>query len=503
MHLTGKTDQFLIKALLERAKGSLLDIIANYYKSPARDVTLLSPFAQQIRSLYLERISSDQVQEFSETISGPLPLLHALKIDAVKYWGGPNSLVAPTLPLFKNAVNLGRVVLCIDEFPSLQHFNFPHLTNFKLTTYVGTFPVSRLLNLLEASPVLRRIEIAINTRLLQEGVPPERAVVLPCVKTFCLWIVNDRPDCEVATHISCPSAKSATFEHWMECAGIQIPRDIYPPPAPWNTIVRQFTNDTVERVVLETTIDEELHIKCSIIFGSSDGTTLNLCYAHHGTEEDGEMERNLNERLPEVFAQASRAIKNYSLLANIRDLYIRGGDLVTANLELTTKDVGQLLGSMGPLEKLTLDGCDLRPYLDPFLDVPLFPEGIQPVSFPPIKKFVIIKPVQSFRDDEVYAAAIVKLTRSQHARGVHFDLVEFQTIVPSPVVDELAFFVGGVEYYDEMLSDGDEYQDHCLPEEDEPCSVPLLACHYIERCTLAVCYMLCLVIVRSAESRPF
>ena len=50
----------------------------------------------------------------------------------------------------------------------------------------------------------------------------------------------------------------------------------------------------------------------------------------------------------------------------------------------------------------------------------------------------------------------MKLARSQHARGVHFDLVESQTIVPSPVVDELASFVGGVEYSNEMLSDRDE-----------------------------------------------
>ena len=292
-------DQLLIEALLERAKGSLLDITANYFMSPIRDVALLSPFAQQIRSLCLEYISSDQVQELSEAISGPLPLLHTLEIDARVYWGGPDPLVAPTLTLFKNAVNLRRFVLHMDEFPSLQHFTFSHPTNFDFSTCVNTFPVSRLLNFLKASPALQRTSMTIEADLFHEDIPPERVVVLPHDETFILRIVNNGPGCEVATHISCPSAKSATFEHWMECAGFQIPRDIYSPPAPWETIVRQFTNDTVERVVLETTIDEELHIKCSIIFKSSDGTTLNLCYTHHSTEEDGEMERNLNERLPE------------------------------------------------------------------------------------------------------------------------------------------------------------------------------------------------------------
>jgi len=110
---------------------------------------------------------------------------------------------------------------------------------------------------------------------------------------------------------------------------------------------------------------------------------------------------------------------------------------------------------MGPLENLTLDGCDLRPYLDPFLDTQLFPEAIQPTSFPPIKELVIANPVQSFHD-KVYAAAAVKLTRSQHAREVPFERVEFRTTVPTLMIDELVGFVDMVEWYEETVSDRDE-----------------------------------------------
>ena len=127
---------------------------------------------------------------------------------------------------------------------------------------------------------------------------------------------------------------------------------------------------------------------------------------------------------------------------------------VAGNLEPVANAVGRLFGSMGPLENLTLDGCDLQPYLDPFLDTPLFPGAIQTTSFPPIKGLVIIKPVQSFHD-KVYAAAIVGLVRSQHARGRPFERVKFRTTVPTLVIDELAGFVGGVEWYDETVSDGD------------------------------------------------
>jgi hypothetical protein len=52
----------------------------------------------------------------------------SLEIDGEKYLGGPVSLVASTLPLFKSAANLKNFVLRIGEFPSLRHFTFPDLT---------------------------------------------------------------------------------------------------------------------------------------------------------------------------------------------------------------------------------------------------------------------------------------------------------------------------------------------------------------------------------------
>ena len=172
----------------------------------------------------------------------------------------------------------------------------------------------------------------------------------------------------------------------------------------------------------------------------------------------------LEETLPGIFSQAFRTIRRHPLLANVRHLCIRGGNLVTGNPKLITKAVGRLLRSMGPLENLTLDNCDPRPYLDAFLDTPLFPKAIQPTSFPPVKELTIINPVQLFYHKE-YATAIVRLARSQHAREVPFEsvvfrmivpLAFFRTMVPLVAIDELAAFVNTVKLYDETPSDEDE-----------------------------------------------
>jgi len=447
LYLSGKTDKLLVATLLERVKGSPLDIITSYYGSPVRDVTLLSPFARQIRSLRIKSACSDEVQNLSAAISEPLILLHTLEVDAKGYLNGPRSLAAPTTPLFKTAVNLKKFDLDIGRHPSLRCFTFPNLTTFIFSTWTAheAFSVSELLDFLEASPTLRQIDMTINADLLHEDVPPGRVIVLPSATTFFLGIINYGPGCEIATHISCPSAVRAKFEHWLDCAGCDVPEDAYPPSVSWSAIVRQYTKGTAERVVLKMAMDEYLTIDCSVAFRSSDRATLEFSYTHHSIEDQDDMDTILNERLPCVFSQASRTIRNHPLLANVRRLWIRGGGLAAGDLELATSDVGLLLGSMGPLREVILDGCDLRPYLNAFLGTPHSPNPTQPASFPPVKKLVITDPVQSFHNDEVSAAAIVELARLQHSRGIPFERMTFNTGVPSLVMKELASFVNTVE----------------------------------------------------------
>ena len=446
LHLAGRMGSPRMKTLLGRAKGSPLDITIDYYRSSFSDATLLSPFVQQIRSLKLKYTSSGEIQDLSIAIPGPLPLLDTLEIDARGYLGGPRSLVAPTLPLFESATNLKNFDLCIIQFPSLRHFTFPNLTTLNFSTWITTYPVSELLNFLEASPALRWVRMRIEANQFHEDAPPGRIIVLPYVKTFYLAVRGRGPGFEILAHISCPFGERVEFAYELERGGYTVPEAIYPSATSWNTIVHQYTKGTVERAALEMTIDEGLRIDCSITFRSSDRATLKLCYTHYIPKED-EMKTILEKRIPRIFSQALQTIQDHPLLANVKHLYIRGGDFLTGNLELVTNAVGRLFGSIGALEDLTLDDCDIRPYLDAFLDTPLFPTAIQPTSFPPIKELVIINPVQSFHKDKVYAAAIVKLTRSQYTRGVPFERVELK--VPPLVIDELAAFIGTMERYDE------------------------------------------------------
>ena len=211
------------------------------------------------------------------------------------------------------------------------------------------FPVPQLLDFLEASPSLQWISLLIQVDLLLEDVPPERVIVLPHVETFYLEVANDSPGCEITTHISCPSAKCAQFFHALECAGYDIPEGIYPSSNSWNAITRQYTKGTVEQVALRTTMDKDLTIGCLTTFWSSDGASLELCYIHHSIENQDSMNTILNERLPGIFSQAFRTIRDQPLLANIRYLHIEGGGLDTGDLELATNDeLGNCLDPWDP-----------------------------------------------------------------------------------------------------------------------------------------------------------
>jgi hypothetical protein len=103
--------------------------------------------------------------------------------------------------------------------------------------------------------------------------------------------------------------------------------------------------------------------------------------------------------------------------------------------------------------------CDHNP--NAFPDTPLFPKAIRPAPFLPVKELVIINLVQSFYDDNAYAAAIAKLARSQYTRGMPFERMEPHTTVPPLVMDEMAAFCqhGGMVYM--MLLDEGESWVRC------------------------------------------
>ena len=438
-------DPHLLATLLKRARQTPLDITLHYSGFPIHYLIPPYPFAQQIRSLDVNDASRDDILNLSAAISGPLPLLRNLSIEDDEYSDDSHFPFAPTFPLFQGAVNVKEFLLYTFNPSSLSQFAFPNLTTFDLLVrdaWEG-FSASLLLNFLEASPSLQDISIVITGNISYNGVFRDRVLVLPCVKDFCLDTATERSSWGLATHLSCPSVERAEF--WLRTTiyGYDVPEDIYPPPPQWNAIVRQYPMAMVDEVELRLAMDEEL--TCTINFWSSKGATLDLHYTHFiggGPDRATILDEKIGS---DVFSQASKTIRDYPQLEDIRRLSIVGGGLLAGHLELTANDVGKLLGSVGPLEGLDLEGCDLRPYLDPFLETPLFPDAIQPISFPPIKEFTIFDPIQSLCDNEAYAAAVVGLAKSQHARGVPFERVFLPPIVPSWVVEGLSLSVNKVE----------------------------------------------------------
>jgi hypothetical protein len=438
-----------VKTLLERAKGSVLDITVGGV-DPACAVALLLPHAQQIR--FLDFACDDWIdiiQRFSGVNSGPLPLLTTLKITAVDdvTLEEPDDMTSPSpsLSLFSHAVNLNEFFLHSDGSLSLRHFRFPNLTTFELSAVPGEdFRASQLLDFLEASPMLRTVDMNIITDIVLEGVPRERVVVLPNVETFRLVMSKSGPGYEIAAHISCPSARHASFMYETHTNGT-IFRGIFPSSISWNAIVRQYAGSSVEGVTLEMRIGSDYAITCSLAFRSSDATTTRLDFkvaASDGYDSD------FPGLYCEAFSQASRTIRDHPLLANIKRLCFNHSyySFDYTRRRRIANEVGQLFKCVGPLEELTLNGCDLRSYLIPFLDRPEPYDIEQPVAFPAVKKLTISHPAPISQGE--CGRTIVKLAKSQHALGVPFDVTVRMSRLPQTIVEDLRPWVEAVDCYE-------------------------------------------------------
>jgi hypothetical protein len=435
-----------VKTLLERAKGSALDITVNDM-DPVRAMALLPPHAKQIRSLDFAYNYWADIQRFSGANSGPLPLLTTLRITAVNEFSleALDDMTLPSLPLFSNAANLKNFFLCLDGYSSFGHFNFPSLTTFELSVMSeDDFHASRLLNFLEASPLLRMVDMKIIADIVLEGVPQERLVLLPDVETFRLVLSDGGPGYKVAAHISCPSAKHMSLMHDTYTDEVDS-SEIFPSSTSWNAIVRQYTRSPVEEVTLETRIGSNL--KFSLTFQSPDATVTRLGFEAAATRGyDGD----LLELYCKAFSRASRTIRDHPLLANVKRLHFNHSFYLfgCAQRRLIAHEVGQLFKSVGPLEELTFDCCDLRSYLI-FLDLPEPYDIEQPVAFPAVKELTILHPVTP-RNERT--AIIVRLAKSQYALGVPFERVTVRMEnLPTAIAEGLGPWVGAVDVCEQVF----------------------------------------------------
>ena len=450
-----------MKTMLERAKGSALNIITNSTQ-PDGTVKLLLPNSTQIEYIYFKCSHWKDIQRFSEINSGPLPLLRTLRISAVGEFnlGNLDDMTAPSLPLFRNAVNLGKLQLHSEGLPFLNNFIFPSLTTFELSTSeVEGFRASQLLDFLEASPMLQTIYMDIVADISLEGVR-ESLVVLPNVKVFTLIVDDGGPGYEIAAHISCPPAMHTSLVHRTDLLN-STPREIFPTPVSWNAIVRQYAKSPVEEVPLRMGFARNPIIECSLTFRCPDAAMFSLCFqvgSSDGVDEHDPLfpyERILYE----IFHQACRTIQDHTLLASVKRLHIDHNIIAVRACPLfphLSAEVRQLFKSVGPLEKLTTHRCDLHLYFNPSSDSLGF-NTEEPIAYPPIREIMILHSLRHHRDERM--TIIVELARSQHALGIPFErMTVCMEDIPTVMEEMLRPWVGTVECL-EMRSDGG-YEGH-------------------------------------------
>jgi hypothetical protein len=431
-----------VKTLLERARGSALDITVNH-TNPIGAMALLPPHNKQIKHLHFASSYWEDVQRFSEANSGPLPLLTTLKISIIVKFNMEyfNEITPPPLPLFSSAINLKKFVLHSDALASLDRFGFPNLTTFKLlVTPEDGFYVSQLLSFLEASPALQKVDMRIVADILFEGIPRERVVVLPDVETFRLSMTDGGPGYRMAAHISCPSARHTLITHDMFTSEMAT-QEIFPSSASWNAIARQYSRSPVEEVALEMQVDSNRTTAFSLTFRSSNATAIELGFKI--TANDKKDRGFLEEAHYKIFSRASKTIRDHPLLANVRRLHFDHNSYLFGSTQrgLIANQIGRIFKSVGPLEKLVIDGCDLRSYFIPFFDSP---EIEQPVTFPQVEELAVLHPLPA--SQKACMSAIVGLAKSQHALGVPFKHVTVHmTRLPKSMAEELGKWVETVD----------------------------------------------------------
>ena len=448
-----------MKVLLERAKGSALDISCAHLDR-ADILALLSLHAQQFRTLDFANNFWSSIQRFSEAVPGPLPLLHTLKINVVDiYMLGPIALETmdpPSLPFFNGAVNLKNLILHSERETYLNHFVFPNLTTFELLAKPASeeFPFSELLDFLEASPTLQSVHIRIVAETFPGDIPPERVVVLPNAEIFS--VTQDEPSYGIAAHVSCPSARLMSFVYEQDVES-EIPQEIFPTSSSWNAVGPQYMASTINEIVLGITAGNNI-IFCSLSFSFPGLATLELGYRMiTGVGYYHESSASLGEKHSRIFSRALKAVRKHPLLNKVKRLRIQDSHVYLAphHLARIATEAARLFEFASPLEELTLDVDNLRPFISPFFDLPESQVSLQPHTFPSIKGLTIAEHPGRPLDGEC-VTAIVGFVKSQHMRGVPLERAIFQMeFPPTGMAERLKPWVGTV-HFSEVNLGGDQ-----------------------------------------------
>ena len=443
-----------ITTLLRRAKGSGLDVTVN---DGARLSTITLLPLHQIRRLDFTYSYWEDILSFSEIASGPFLLLRTLKVANIETHVQLSALNPPiSSPFFRGAANLDHFILSGSP-QLLDHFAFPNLTTFELLTYsVKGSGASNLLNFLEASPALRRVELKATGGIVLEDTPRETVVVLPNVETFSLR-VRDRTATQaydMAAYISCPCAKYTSLIHEMDEEVVTPDLEIFPVPASWSRILRQYTRSPAEEVVLELEFSEDpFSLMCSLTFRSPDATVIRLCLeTFNSVADEDELFMRFEEIACEAFSGAHTIIQKHPLLSHIKRLRVKYRSIIE-NSDLIPRmatEIGRLFCSIGPLDELTIYNCDPHIYLGSIAP-PKYNLWQRQIVFPHIKELTISHPLMYYDYDEGgFLNTIVELAKTHHSLGIPFErvTVRAETIFEG-VEERLKQWVGIANCYEE------------------------------------------------------
>jgi hypothetical protein len=223
---------------------------------------------------------------------------------------------------------------------------------------------------------------------------------------------------------------------------------IFPTPVLWDTIVHQYTANPIEEVTLEIDGPDDDSIRSCLTFRTSDATTVKLGFDVDNTGIDrDELIMPRAEMGWEIFSQALTTIRDHPLISHVKRLRIkyRAAAPHTFGMLAVVDKVRELFHSLGPLDELSICGCDLHVFLATFIDDPVFDDLEQPIVFPQIRELAILHPLMD--DDEMECVdAIKELAMSQYILGVPFEHVTVRMwSLPDGMAEELGQWVARVD----------------------------------------------------------
>ncbi|KAF9783855.1 hypothetical protein BJ322DRAFT_1211778 [Thelephora terrestris] len=439
-----KKGEECVSTLLERAKGSALDVVA-HRDDPVGTITLISPRAQQIRHLEFRYNRWQDIVTFS-AFNPPLRTLKIIHPDNKYSDGQPVGVAPPSYTLFSGSINLEQFVFHTWMLSLLNQFSFPNLTTFELFSVPGGgYSALYLLDFLKASPTLQLVKVKISADILMQDVPQEMVVVLPNAETFSLCVL-DLPTTrvyDIGAQISCPCAKQMVLTCEIVDRDMSLFLEMFPTPVLWDKIVHQHMTNLIEEVTLEID-DSDDNIGSLLTFRTSDATTFRLGFDVAETDADRDVIKIPRaEKSWEIFSQALTTIRDHPLISHIKRLRIkyRAAAPHTFGMLAVVDKVRDLFHSLGPLDELTICGCDLHVFLATFLDDPVFHDMEQPIVFPSIRELVILHPVMDV-DEMECMDAIKELAFSQYTLGVPFECVMVRMwSLPDGMAEELGQWV--------------------------------------------------------------